>query len=313
MAGNKVIIIGVGLVGAHLAYTLVVRRTTEEVVLIDVDEKRLGGDILDISHGLPYIGKITVKKGSYEDVKDASIIVLTAGAAQKPGETRLNSLKRNIEVFRNITEQINRYKTNAILLVVTNPVDVLTYAVSKFIKTDENRVIGTGTTLDSARARELLSQHCQVDPRNIHAYVLGEHGDSSFIAWSHANVGGIRFNDSCPVCHGPCEMQFETGLIKQVREMAYKIIKNKGATYYGIAVAAEKVITTILNDQNSILTVSSYQKDVLRGKDLALSTPVVVNREGVVRRIPLRLDENEQQLLQYSASIIRGEIEKLGL
>lgn len=313
MIQNKVVIIGAGLVGATLAYTLVVRRTTQEVALIDIDEKRLEGDILDMSHGLPFIGRINVKKGSYKDVQDASIIVLTAGVAQKPGETRLDLLKRNVEVFRNITDQINKYKTNAILLVVTNPVDVLTYTVSKFIKIDDTRVIGTGTTLDTARARELLSQHCQVDPRNVHVYVLGEHGDSSFIAWSHANVGGIRFNDSCPICHGPCKMQFQTGLINQVREMAYKIITNKGATYYGIAVAAEKIIDAILKDQNSVLTVSSYQKDIMGVRDLALSTPVVVNREGVVRKIPLRLDENEQQLLRVSASVIRGEIDKLGL
>jgi L-lactate dehydrogenase len=236
--GSKVVIVGAGLVGSTFAYSLMINGSASEIVLIDVNRDRLEGEVMDLNHGICFVRPVTVRAGSYDDCADADVVVLTAGANQKPGETRIDLLARNAAIFRDVVHKVQATGTNAILLVATNPVDVMTYVTLKLSGLRPERVIGSGTVLDSSRLRYLIGRHCRVDTSNVHAYVIGEHGDSEVPVWSLANIAGVRLDDYCAVCSTGCAAGLpKEEIFAEVKNAAYRIIKGKGATYYAIGLA----------------------------------------------------------------------------
>ncbi len=304
--GSRVVIVGAGLVGSTFAYSLMINGAASEIIMIDVNQERLAGEIMDLNHGISFVRPARVRAGSYADCKDADIIVITAGSNQRPGETRIDLLARNTEIFRGIIGQITATGTEAILLVATNPVDIMTYITYKLSGLPDYRVIGSGTVLDSARFRYLISSHCHVDPSNVHAYIIGEHGDTEVPVWSLANIAGIRFSDYCPLCGGGCEKQLpKEEIFDDVKNAAYKIIKGKGATYYAIGLALTEIVESIIRDEHSVLTVSTLLKGEYGIGDVYLSLPCVVNRKGIERKIQLSLSPEEESAFRRSALVLK--------
>jgi L-lactate dehydrogenase len=308
-------IIGGGNVGTRYAYALMMRGIARRIVLVDIDRDRADGEALDLSHGAPYVSPVHIRGGDYPDIAGSDLVVITAGKKQKPGQSRLELTKANVELYSKIVPAIVKHAPDAILLVVSNPVDVLSYAAYKFSSSPPERVIGSGTVLDSARFRHLISDHCKVDPRNVHAYILGEHGDSEFPVWSRAMIGGTLLNDYCPICdktHG-CRHENELNdIFVEVRDSAYRIIEKKGETSYGIGLALVRITEAILRDENSILPVSTLMKRD-DGQEVYLSLPAVVNRQGVRQVVRLDLNPEEKQGLANSARVIGETIRKAGL
>ncbi len=309
----KVCIVGAGQVGSTFAYALLMRGLASEIVLIDQNRGLAEGQAEDMSHGLPYVRPAHVYAGDYEDCASADVVVITAGAAQKPGETRLDLTKKNVDIYSKIIPSITQYTKDAILIVVSNPVDVLTYAAVKFSDYPVNRVIGSGTSLDSARFRYLLSQHCRVDSRNVHAYIIGEHGDSEVAVWSLAQISGVKLDDFCNNCSKQCGGIPRNEIFEQVRTAAYHLIEKKGATYHAIGMATLTILESIVRDQNSIMTVSSLIDDYYGIGDVCLSVPTKLDRNGVVERIKLPLDDSELKGLQRSAETLKEAIKQVGL
>ncbi len=310
----KVCIVGAGQVGATFAYALLIRGLASEIVLIDKNEELAQGQAEDISHGLPYVSRAAyVRAGDYSECENADIVVITAGAAQKPGETRMDLTKKNVDIYSQIVPSITEYTKDAVLIVVSNPVDVLTYAAVKFSDLPANRVIGSGTTLDSARFRYLLSRHCGVDSRNVHAYILGEHGDSEVAAWSLVQIGGVMLEDYCQFCKKQCDASFKENLFNQVKNAAYHLIEKKGATYHAIGLATVTIVEAIFRNQNTILSVSSLLDNYLGISDVCLSVPTKINRSGVQERLRLSLSDLELEQLRNSADVIKEAIHKVGI
>ena len=307
---RKAAIIGCGFVGAASAFALMQSGLFSELVLIDVDRTRAEGEALDISHGLPFARPMQIYAGTYADLSDAAIVIVCAGAGQKPGETRLDLVRKNIEVFRNIIPQIAAVNQEAILLIVTNPVDVLTYAAVRFSGYPENRVFGTGTVLDTARLKYLLGQHLQVDPRSVHAFIIGEHGDSEIAAWSGASVSGVPLRDFCEMRGHFDHESAMKDLAERVRTSAYRIIEKKQATYYGIAMSVRRICEAIVRDEKSVLPVSSVQHGMFGVEDVALSIPAVVGKDGVETTVPIELSDAETAALRRSAETLRQVIEQ---
>ncbi len=310
---GKVVIIGAGLVGSTYAYSLMINGVVSEIALIDTNQERLEGEIMDLNHGISFVRPVTVYAGTYQDCHDASIIVICAGSNQKPGETRIDLLTRNAAIFRAIIEQINRVGTEALLLIAANPVDIMTYITCKLSGFPSSRVIGSGTVLDSARLRYLLSKHCHIDPTNVHAYVIGEHGDTEVPVWSLANVAGLRFSDYCPVCTHPCEGLPKEQIFNEVKNAAYQIIKGKGATYYAIGLALVEITESILRNEFSVLTVSTLLQGEYGINDVCLSIPTVVSRSGVEKRILLSLTPEEAAGLKHSAEVLQSILREIHL
>ena len=302
---SRVVIIGAGLVGSTFAYSLMINGVVSEIVLIDLNEERLQGEVADLNHGISFVRPVLVRAGTYEDCRAADVIVICAGSNQKPGETRLDLLTRNTEIFKTIIDQIKATDTNAILLVASNPVDIMTYITYKLSGFPSNRVIGSGTVLDSARFRFLLSQHCHVDVSNVHAYIIGEHGDTEVPVWSLANIAGLRFTEYCPVCGGNCDGFPREEIFDEVKNAAYKIIKGKGATYYAIGLALVEIVESILRDENSVLTVSTLLSGEYGLEDLYLSLPSIVNRQGSVKKVLLTLAPEEEKAFRHSAAVLK--------
>ncbi len=309
MAGeraSRVVIIGAGLVGSTFAYSLMINGIVSEIILIDVNQERLEGEIMDLNHGISFVRPALVRAGTYADCADADIIVITAGSNQRPGESRIDLLARNAEIFKGIIGKIKETGSKSILLIATNPVDIMTYITYKLSGFPENRVIGSGTVLDSARFRYLISTHCHVDPSNVHAYIVGEHGDTEVPVWSIANIAGIRFAEYCPVCGGNCKSLLpKEEIFNEVKNAAYKIIKGKGATYYAIGLALVQIVESIIRDEYSVLTVSTLLKGEYGLEDLYLSLPCVVNRQGIERKIRLELSPEEEKALKHSAETLK--------
>ena len=305
---RKVAIIGCGFVGSSSAFSLMQSGLFSEMVMIDVDNERAEGEALDISHGMPLARPMKICAGSYDDISDAAVIVVTAGANQKPGETRLDLVKKNVAVFKSIMPEIAKRNCKGVMLVVANPVDILTYTAVKYSGFPAKRVIGSGTVLDTARLKYLLSEHLEVDSRSIHAYIIGEHGDSEFAAWSSANVSGVPLYDFCKM-RGHKNFEEATQKIEnEVRTSAYEIIRRKHATYYGIAMAVKRICEAVIRDEKSVLAVSSIMGDVFGVEDVALSMPAIVGKDGVEDLIPVRLSVDEQRKLRESASVIKEVI-----
>ena len=312
----KVSIIGCGNVGMRYAYALIMKGLTRSIVITDMDKKRLEGEVMDLSHGAPYVSPVEIIAGDYPDIKGSDLVVITAGKKQKPGQTRLALAKDNVEVYCQIVSQIVKYALSAIFLVSTNPVDILSYAAYKFSSKPANEVIGSGTVLDTARFRFLLAQHCKIDTHNVHAYILGEHGNSELAIWSNATIGGVLLKSYCPVCGNNHTCRHEEELEKifsEVRDSANKIIEKKGETSYGIGLSLVRITQAILHDENAILPVSSLIIDYLEMRDVYLSLPAIIGKEGIREVLKLDFTKKEEEALKKSANAIREVIKEVGL
>ncbi len=309
---RKVVVVGAGAVGATYCYALAQSGLADEIVLIDMNNDLLQGQVLDLVHGQPFFPTVNIRAGNSEDYKDAKLVVITAGAAQKPGETRLQLLKKNSEIVGSIAEDIAAHKCEGVMLIVSNPVDVLTYVALKRSGWDRSRVIGSGTVLDSARFRHLLGEHCGVDVHNVHAYMLGEHGDSEFAAWSMTHVAGISIDEYCPSC-GKCpDWENKRQLLEQqVRDSAYHIINYKGSTHYAVGLALVKITEAILRGQSSVLTVSVLLEGEFGLDDVCLSVPSIVSDGGVNKIIKSPLAVAEIEALKRSSEILKHSIYSL--
>lgn len=309
MKKGKVVLVGTGFVGMSMAYSMLNRGGIEELVLIDIDKEKTIGEEMDLSHGLPYAPqKMTIKAGDYNECKDAQVVVITAGIAQKPGQTRLELAEVNTKIMKQITESIMSSGFNGIIVVASNPVDLMTYVVSKVSGLPKNRVIGSGTVLDTARLRYLMADYLKVSSKNIHAYIMGEHGDSSFVPWEHAYVGCKKVKDVMKDNGYP--MEDLRKIHKGVVDAAYEIIEKKKATYYGIGMALNRLVRAILNNENAILTVSTYLEDGKYGQDnIYIGVPAIINSEGVRELLELDLNEEEQAKLDNSCKLMKEMIE----
>ena len=305
---RKIVIVGAGAVGSTFAYTLMNSGLASEIVLVDLDRPRAEAEAMDMNHGLFFAPPVEIHAGDYDDCAGAAVVVITAGARQRPGESRLSLVQRNAAISRSIVSDIVARTRDAIIVMVTNPVDVLTYVAQEASGLPFGRVLGSGTVLDSARLRFLLSRHCQVDPRNVHAYVLGEHGDSEVAAWSMVHIAGVRLDQYCRACPKACPVSSYQDLFAQVRDSAYHVIESKGATYYGVSMALERIVGAVLRDENSVLTVSTRAQGQYGLPDLCLSLPAVVNRTGVDRIVAAELTEDEIAALRRSAQVLTGVI-----
>jgi len=311
---KKVTIIGAGFVGATTAYTLMLSGLISDIAIIDVNKEKAEGEIMDLNHGLSFVQPVKIHLGTYEDCKDSDIIIITAGANQKPGETRIDLVKKNTQVFKSIIPEIAKYyNNNSVILVVTNPVDILTYVTYKISGFSENKVIGSGTVLDTARFKYLLANHVGIDARNVHGYIIGEHGDTEVTVWSSANIAGVPIDDYCDKCHKCEEKIRKNKIFNDVKNAAYKIIEKKGATYYAVALAVRRIVEAIVRNENSILTVSGILNGQYGLHDICLSLPTVVNSKGRDTIITIPLDKEEMELLHKSANSLKEIIKEINI
>jgi len=309
---RKVVVVGAGSVGATFAYSLAQSGLAEEIALVDLNSELVKGQVLDLAQGQPFFPPVRIHEGQVEDYADADVVVITAGAAQRPGETRLDLLQKNAAIVESIVDDITGQGSQAVIVMVTNPVDVLTYVAHRRSGWPKGRVLGSGTVLDSARFRHLLGQHCGIDVHNVHAYVLGEHGDSEFAAWSMAHLAGMTIDAYCPIC-GKCgDWAGERQQIEEaVRNSAYHIIDYKGSTYFAVGMALVRIVGAILRDQHSVLTVSTVLEGEYGLRDVCLSVPCIVGREGVIRIAEGPLPPEELASLERSAGILQEAIAQL--
>lgn len=309
---RKVVVVGAGNVGATYSYALAQSGLADEIVLLDRNEDLVKGQVLDLIHGQPFFPTVNIREGSPHDYADAAVIVVTAGSAQKTGETRLDLLRRNAEIVGNIAEEIAVHNKNGIMLIVSNPVDVMTWVALKRSGWERGRVIGSGTVLDSARFRHLLSKHCDINVHNVHAYILGEHGDNQFAAWSMTHIGGINIDEYCPFCRKCEDWKSERKKIEQqVRDSAYHIISYKGSTHFAVGLAMVRITGTILRGENSFMTVSTLLDGEFGISDVCLSVPSMVSDKGVSRIIESPLANDEIISLAESAAILREAIRSI--
>lgn len=311
---RKIAIIGCGFVGSACAFALMQSGLFSEMVLIDSNEERAEGEALDISHGLPFSKPMQIYSGTYDDITDAGIIAITAGAGQKPGESRLELVHKNVEIFKSIIPEISKRNYKGILLIVSNPVDIMTYTALKLSGLPSNQVFGSGTVLDTARLKYLLGEHLGVDARSVHAFILGEHGDSEIAAFSSANVSGIELKKFCDfTCKTDKHDEAMKEIAEDVKLSAYEIIKKKGATYYGIAMSVRRICEAIILDQKSILPISCLQSGKNGIENVALSMPMIVGKHGAERSVEISLNEEERQAIKSSADMLKEIIKTLDL
>ena len=311
---SKVAIVGAGSVGATLAYNLALKGAVTEIALIDSNHEKAEAEILDIKQGASLGRPVKIEAAEYDACGDSAIAIITAGARQRPGESRVDLMERNVAVVKSVVGSIKGAGFQGILLVITNPVDVLTWVATEESGFPASRVIGSGTTLDSARLREYVARHCRVNPQNIHGYVLGEHGDTSFPAWSLLTIGGIHFDEFCPICFGSCvELgDFKKNAAEEIRRTAYKIIEAKGSTCYAIGQAASLIVEAIVRDERRILPVSTARTDFDGVKKTAFSFPTIVGREGVAQVLKFSLAAEEETQLAASARFVAENIARAG-
>ncbi|HIS83509.1 L-lactate dehydrogenase [bacterium] len=303
---NKAVIVGCGFVGSASAFCLMQSGLFTELVLIDSDSKRAEGEALDISHGIPFSKPMKIHAGDYDDVKNAGIVIVTAGANQQPGETRLDLVKKNINIFKTIIPEIKKRNFNGILLIVANPVDILTYAAVKLSALPENRVIGSGTVLDTARLKYAIGRHLNVDSRSVHAFIIGEHGDSEIAVWSSANVSGVPLNNFCEMRGHYDHKNATEKIATDVKNSAYEIISMKKATNYGIAMSVKRICEAIVRNERSILPVSTIMHGEYGISDVSLSMPAIVGKDGIETLVPISLSFDELSKLQESAHALKN-------
>ena len=305
MKKGKIILIGTGFVGMSMAYSMLNRGGIEELVLVDIDKEKTIGEEMDLSHGLPFAPqKMVIKAGNYEDCRDAEIVVITAGVAQKPGQTRLELAEVNTKIIKDITQNIMASGFNGIIIVASNPVDLMAYVVYKVSGLPKAKVIGSGTVLDTARLRYMLADYLKVSSKNVHAYIMGEHGDSSFVPWQHCYLGCKKIIDIMKDNNYPIEDLDK--IHKNVVNAAYEIIEKKKATYYGIGMSLNRLVRAILDNENSVLTVSTYLEGGKYGQDdVYIGVPAIINENGVRELLELELNEEEQEKLNNSCNLIK--------
>ena len=306
---RKVVLVGAGFVGMSMAYSLLNQGGVEELVLIDVNKDKTIGEEMDLSDGLPYAPhKMRIKAGDYSECKDANIVVITAGLAQKPGQTRLELAVVNAKIMKEITQNVMANGFSGVFIVASNPVDLMSYVVAEVSGMPKSRVIGSGTVLDTARLRYLIAEYLQVSSKNVHAYILGEHGDSSLVPWDHCYVGCKKMIDIMKDNNYPMEdlKKIHDG----VWQAAYKIIEKKKATYYGIGMALNRLVHAVLNDENAILTVSTYQNNEYGQEGMYIGVPAIINKDGVKEILELKLNDEDQAKFNYSCEIMKENIEK---
>ena len=304
---RKVVLVGAGFVGMSMAYSLLNQGGVDELVLIDVNKDKTIGEEMDLSHGLPYAPhRMKIKAGSYKDCKNANIVVITAGLAQKPGQSRLELAVANAKIMREITENVMKSGFDGIFIVASNPVDLMTYVVAEVSGMPKSKVIGSGTVLDTARLRQLIAEYLEVSSKNVHAYILGEHGDSSLVPWEHCYVGCKKIIDIMKDNNHPMEdlKKIHDG----VWQAAYEIIEKKKATYYGIGMALNRLVKAVLNDENSILTVSTYQNNEYGQEGMYIGVPAIINKDGVKDILRLNLNKKDQELFDHSCQIMKETI-----
>ena len=304
---------GAGAVGASAAYALMMSGLVSEIVLVDLNERRAEGEAMDLMHGAPFVRPVTVRAGGYADCADSQIVVITAGAAQKPGESRLDLVRKNTGIFREMIPQLAQAAPNAILLVVANPVDILTLAALDASGFPPGRVIGSGTVLDTARLRALVGQRLNIDPRSVHGYVIGEHGDSEVVVWSRATVAGLPISEFCEQRGSECDTGMQAEISEQVRRAAYEIIERKGATYYAIGLGVRHIVEAIMRDQNTVLTVSTLMTGQFGISDICLSLPSIVDHGGVEGVLVPKLSDEEVDALCRSADVLKETAQAVGL
>jgi len=308
----KIGIVGCGFVGSTACYAMVLQGIGSEFVLVDINRKVADAHAQDILHATPFSHPARVHAGSYEDLVGAEIVVVAAGVSQKPNETRLQLLERNAQVFEDVIPQIRRYAQDAILLIATNPVDIMTQIATRISGLPPERVIGSGTILDTARFRALLGEYLGVSPQSVHAYVLGEHGDSEVLVWTEARVGGVSVFDFAEQIGRPINDEVKRQIDEGVRFAAYKIIEGKGATYFGIGAGIARLARAILNDERAMLTVSALNEEVEEVPQVALSLPRIVGRQGITATLPVRLGKEEREALRKSAEILKQSATEIG-
>ncbi|TKC19909.1 L-lactate dehydrogenase [Robertmurraya kyonggiensis] len=306
---NRVVLVGTGAVGSSYAFALLNQGVTEELVLVDLNKEKSEGDAMDLNHGIPFAPSPTkIWFGDYSDCKDADLVVICAGANQKPGETRLDLVEKNTRIFKGIVDEIVASGFEGIFLVATNPVDILTYVVWKFSGFPKERVIGSGTILDTARFRFLLGEYFDIDTRNVHAYIIGEHGDTELPVWSRADVAGITVAEWLEQNEQYKQEDLDQ-LFLNVRDAAYQIIERKGATYYGIAMGLVRLTKAILQNENAVLTVSAYLNGEYGHEDVYIGVPAVVNRKGIREVVELKLDDEEKAKFNHSVNVLKSTME----
>jgi len=310
---TRVAIIGTGNVGATFAYALMLNGLAAEIVLIDVNKSKAEGEAMDLNHGVPLAHPTRIWSGTYADCAGAALTVVTAGAAQKPGETRLDLVQRNTNIFKSIIPEIVKYNPDGIILIATNPVDILTYVSWKISGLPKERVIGSGTILDTARFRYMLSEHFDVDPRSVHAFIIGEHGDSEVPVWSLANIAGMRLPIFCSANGMSCQDDTLEQIFCKTRDAAYEIIERKGSTFYAIGTGLLRIAEAIIRDQGTVLSISSFIEDYYGINDVYLSLPTIVDRGGAERTLRLELNNEEIAGLQNSARVLKEIISQLDL
>jgi len=310
----KISIIGCGNVGTRYAYALIIKGIAREIVMVDINRKRLEGEVMDLSHTAPYTNPVDILPGKFEDIVDSDIVVITAGKNQEPGETRLELVNKNVALFKQIIPKIHNYAPHAIYLIVSNPVDILSYVTYKISGKPKNEVMGAGTTLDTARFRYLLAKYCNISARNVHAYILGEHGDSEFALWSSAMIGGIHIKNyskmSEYVNFNDSDKNFQM-IFEEVRDSAYKIIDRKGETSFGIGLALARISQAIVNDENTIFPISTLVEDFYGVNDVYTSLPSIINKNGVQETLKIVLNDEEIEEFKYSANKLKDIIKKV--
>lgn len=310
---RKAVMIGCGFVGSASVFALMQSGLFSEIAMIDADAEKAEGEAMDISHGIPFAKQMRVYAGTYDDVKDAGIVIVTAGANQKPDETRLDLVNKNVGIFKQIIPEIAKRDFGGILLIVANPVDILTQVAQKLSGLPESRVIGSGTVLDSGRLKYRLGEHLGVDSKSVHAFIIGEHGDSEIAAWSSANISGIPLNDFCEMRGHYRHVEAEKEIAEEVKNSAYEIIKRKHATYFGVAMAVKRICEVIVRDEKSILPVSTAMHGEYGIDGVVLSMPCIVGKEGIETKVPYRLNEEETKKLQESAEVLKGIVDTLDI
>ncbi len=305
---NKISVIGAGFVGSAVTFSLTESGMASDIVLVDINEDKAKGESMDISHGAAFVRSVDLRAGSYPDTKDSDLVIITAGAGQKEGETRLDLIEKNVKIFKEMISEIVKYSPDAILLVVSNPVDVLSYVTWKLSGLSSNHVLGSGTVLDSSRLRHVLSERFDIDARNVHAHIMGEHGDSEFPMWSAASVGSMRL-DYFAKEHGCALEEIKKEITKEVKNSAYQIIEKKGYTNYAVSLAVRRIAEAILRDEHSILSVSSYDEN----EGIYYSAPTVVGREGKHYTVVPEMNEEEKRKLEKTIQVIKEAVEKTGL
>lgn len=302
---NKVAIIGAGQVGATTAYTLAVKGLISEMVIIDINKEKAEGEALDINHGMPFLNPAKIYAGSYEDTKDAEVILITAGLPRRPGQSRRDLIHSNNRIITDIIHQLNKHANDPVIVLATNPVDLMALTAQKVSKQPKSKVFGSGTLLDTARFRFALAQNCDIEARSIHADIIGEHGEGELPVWSLANVSGVPLALYCNVCNRICEEEKRIEIFKQVRDAGMEVIRRKGATYYAIALTLARITEAILRDEHSVLTVSTYLDGYLGVKDVSMGLPAIIGANGIQRLIELPLSPEEQKSFIHTSEILK--------